>query len=243
LALAGVYGMAGFWAKDEILLVASQTGRTLVWLLGTFAAFLSAIYIGRLVFLAFFGAPRSEEAERAHESPAVMLAPLVVLAAGALGLGALMLDPEAGRLPSFLEPVLGLVPHGEEGLAEGALIVLSQVVAVGGLLVAWLVYGSGRIDWLALRTRVGSLQGFLASGMHVDELYASALVAPGKAGSAFLAYVVDARVLDGVVNGIGALVQRLAAAGRRVQTGLVRTYALGFLLGALALLVYMGVRA
>jgi NADH-quinone oxidoreductase subunit L len=242
LALAGVYGTAGFWAKDEILLVASQTGRTLVWLLGTFAALLSAVYIGRLVFLAFFGAPRSEEAEDAHESPVVMVAPLVVLAIGALGLGVLMLDPEAGRLPSVLEPVLGLVPHGDEGLGKGALVVLSQILALGGLLVAWFVYGSGRVDWLALRARMGSFQALLARGMYVDDLYASAVVAPGRAGSALLARV-DTRVVDGAVNGVGGVVQRLAAVGRRVQTGLVRTYALGFLLGALALLVYMGVRA
>jgi NADH-quinone oxidoreductase subunit L len=78
--------------------------------------------------------------------------------------------------------------------------------------------------------------------MYVDDLYASAVVAPGRAGSALLARV-DTRVVDGAVNGVGGVVQRLAAVGRRVQTGLVRTYALGFLLGALALLVYMGVRA
>jgi NADH-quinone oxidoreductase subunit L len=242
LSLAGVYGMAGYWAKDEILVLASQSGRTLVWLLGTVAALLSAIYVGRLVFLAFFGAPRSEEAEHAHESPVVMLAPLVVLAVGALGLGVLMLDPEAGRLPSALEPVLGLVPQGEEGLSTTALVVLSQVVAIGGLVLAWFVYGSGRVDWLALRVRAGSIQGFLAHGMYVDDLYARALVAPGEAGSVFLASVVDQRIVDGVVNGFGVVVQRLAGVGRRLQTGLVRTYALGFLVGALALLVYVGFR-
>ena len=78
--------------------------------------------------------------------------------------------------------------------------------------------------------------------MYVDDLYASVLVAPAKAGSAFLASVVDARVVDGLVNGFGVVVQWLAGAGRQVQTGLVRNYALGFLLGALVLLVYVGAR-
>ena len=242
VSLAGVFGLAGYVAKDEILVVASQTGRTTVWLLGTLGAFLSALYIGRLVFLTFFGRPRSERAERAHESPAVMLAPLVVLAAGALGLGLLMLDPEAGRLPRFLEPVLGVVPHGEEGLGAGLLVVLSQVVALGGLLVTWLVYASGRVDWLAVRVRTASAQRFLSRGMYVDDLYANVLVAPGKAGSAFLAYVVDARVVDGAVNGFGIFFQWLSRVGRRVQTGLVRSYALGFLIGALLLLAYVGFR-
>ena len=205
-------------------------------------AVLSALYIGRLVFLTFFGSPRSEEAEHAHESPPVMLGPLGVLAAGAVGLGALMVDPETGRLPEYLEPVLGAIPHGAEGVGTGALIVLSQVAALGGLLVTWLTYASGRVDWLALRVRAASLQRFLDRGMYVDDLYARVLVAPAKAGSAFLASVVDARVVDGLVNGFGVVVQWLAGAGRQVQTGLVRNYALGFLLGALVLLVYVGAR-
>src|SRR3972149_2582250 len=75
--------------------------------------------------------------------------------------------------------------------------------ARGGLLVTWLTYASGRVDWLALRVRAASLQRFLHRGMYVDDLYARVLVAPAKAGSAFLASVVDARVVDGLVNGFG----------------------------------------
>jgi NADH-quinone oxidoreductase subunit L len=172
-----------------------------------------------------------------------MLGPLVVLAAGAVGLGALMVGGEAAAFPRYLEPVLGAAPHGTEGLGTVALVALSQAAALGGLLVTWLLYASGRVDWVALRVRTASLQRFLNRGMYVDDLYASVLVAPAKAGSAFLAYVVDARVVDGLVNGFGVLVQWLSRTGRRVQTGLVRSYALGFLLGALALLVYVGVRA
>jgi NADH-quinone oxidoreductase subunit L len=243
LSLAGVFGLAGYHAKDEILAVANETGRVSVWLAGTAGAILSVLYMGRLVFLAFFGRPRSEEAGDAHESPLVMLAPLAVLAIGALGLGWLMLDPETGRLPVFLHPVLGGVPSGSAGLSAGALVVISQLVVVGGLAVAWLTYVSGRIDWLALRVRGGGVHRFLSRGMYVDDLYAAAVVAPGKAGSAFLAYVVDRRVVDGIVNGIGIVVQWLARGGRRVQTGLVRNYALGFLLGAIALLAYVGLRS
>jgi NADH-quinone oxidoreductase subunit L len=153
-----------------------------------------------------------------------------------------MLDPETGLVPTFLEPVLGAVPHGDEGVGAAALVVISQVVALGGLAVAWLVYASGRVDWLELRLRLAPLPRFLNRGMYVDDLYAAAVVAPARATSAFLASVVDARVVDGLVNAVGRLFQWLAGAGRRVQTGLVRTYALAFLLGALALLAYVGVR-
>ena len=84
LALAGIPPLAGFFAKDQILEIASHTGRTWIYLLGTLGALLSALYIGRLLFLAFFGEPRSEEAEHAHESPPMMTLPLV-LAGGRSG--------------------------------------------------------------------------------------------------------------------------------------------------------------
>ena len=241
LALAGVFGFAGYFAKDSILAIASEEGRMLVYWLGLFAAVLSALYIGRLTVLALLGEPRSEQARLAHESPWIMLAPLVVLALGTIGGGALALNKESGVLPVLLGPVLGELEVGTAGLPEAALIVLSQVVAFGGLLVAWFVYG-GRVDWLALRVRASSLHRFLNRGMYVDDVYSTVLVAPGKAGSAFLAYVVDLRVVDGIVNASGVVVQWFARTGRRVQTGLVRNYALGFLVGAIVLLAYVGFR-
>jgi NADH-quinone oxidoreductase subunit L len=241
LALAGVFGLSGYFAKDAILAIASEEARPVVYWLGTFGAFLSAVYIGRLVFLTFVGEPRSDEARHAHESPLIMVGPLAILALGALFLGVLAVNRETGILPTLLRSVVEQVQVRAGGLPEPALIVLSQVVAGAGLLVAWFVYG-GRVDWLALRVRLSSLHRFLNRGMYVDDVYSAALVAPGKAGSAFLAYVVDAGVIDGVVNGFGVVVQSLARAGRRVQTGLVRNYALAFLVGALILLVYVGVR-
>ncbi len=242
LSLAGVLGLAGFFAKDEILAVASGTGRGAVWVLGTLGAFCSALYVGRLVSLALLGRPRSDRALHAHESPPVMLLPLAALALGALGLGVLMTDPRTGALPSFLASVLGEVPHGEAGPGEGPLVALSQVTALGGLGLAWYLYASGRVDWLRLRTRLASVQELLARGMYVDDLYAAAVDRPVRTAAAALAWVVDARWVDGLVNGVGRLTQTLAGVGRRVQTGFVRTYALAFLLGAAALLLYAGVR-
>ena len=242
LSLAGVIGLSGYFGKDAILTIASEEGRQVVYLVGVAAAVLSALYIGRLLSLAVFGEARSEEARSAHESPAIMIAPLVVLALGAVGLGILAWNKETGILPVLLAPVTGELEAGTAGPPEAVLIAISQVVGLGGLLLAWLVYGSGRFDWLALRVRLSSLHRFLQGGMYVDDLYSSALVAPGKAGSAFLAYIVDNGVIDGFVNGTGSVFQGLARTGRRLQTGLVRTYALWFLVGALLLLAFVGTR-
>jgi NADH-quinone oxidoreductase subunit L len=240
-ALAGVPPLAGFFAKDQILEIASHTGRAWIYALGTLGAALSAAYIGRLVFLTFFGRPRSERAEHAHESPPVMIWPLVVLAAGAILVGLLNLTPE-GRTAGFLEPVVGHVPEGQAGLSAAGISVIGAAVAVAALGLMWLTYGSGRVDWLALRVRLGSMQRLFASGWYVDQAYSTLIVTPGKTAAAFAAYVVDAKVIDGVVNGLGGGTRKLAAVGRRVQTGFVRNYALAFLAGSVAVLVYVGLR-
>jgi NADH-quinone oxidoreductase subunit L len=241
LALSGIFPLSGFFAKDEILEVANATGRSWMYALGTVGALLSALYMGRLVFLTFFGAPRSEEAEHAHESSPVMTAPLVLLAVGAAVAGVLDTSTN-GLISRFVGPVVGLVPEGAAGIARSALVALSISLAVGGLLVTWVVYASGKIDWLALRVRMQPAQRVLEHGWYVDNYYSALLVTPGKAVAAWLAYVFDTRVIDGIVNGIGAAVRALARIGRRWQTGLVRTYALAFLAGAIGLLVYVGFR-
>ena len=241
LALAGVPPLAGFFAKDQILEVANHTGREWVYILGTVGAVISALYMGRLVFLTFFGTPRTEEAERAHESPGVMTGPLLLLAVGAAAAG--VLNPTVdGPLTRWLEPVVGSLPGRTAGLSAASLGTIAAVLAVGTLAIAWLVYASGRIDWLALRARAGSVQRLFANGWYVDDAYSALLVAPGTAAAAFTAYVFDERILDGIVNGIGTSTRRLAGAGRQVQTGFVRTYALAFFAGAVGILVYVGFR-
>jgi NADH-quinone oxidoreductase subunit L len=240
LALAGIPPFAGFFSKDDVLAVANQSGHALAWLIALVAAFFSALYMARLVFLAFFGEERTER--YAHEAPPVMTVPLGLLAVGAAFGGFLGANETRGLLQTFLAPVLGKVREPTQGLSGPALALISVGVAALAIAVGWLVYGSGRIDWVALRVRLSSLHRFLARGWYVDDAYAAVLVSPAKAGSAFLAYVVDARLVDGLVNASGQLVRWLASVGRRVQTGFVRNYALAILLGALVLLVYVGLR-
>jgi NADH-quinone oxidoreductase subunit L len=240
LAIAGVPPLSGFFAKDQILEVANRSGYLLAWLVALAGAFLSALYISRLTFLAFFGPDRTERA--AHESPPVMTVPLAVLAVGAAFGGVLGLSATTGRLRGFLAPVLGELAEGTSGLPTAVLSFISVLVALAGIGVAWLVYGSGRIDWVALRVRFAAAQRFLAHGWYVDDLYSTLLVGPGKAGAAFLAFEVDQRVIDAAVNGVGRVFQWAASRGRRLQTGLVRNYGLAFLAGVVVIFVYVGVR-
>ena len=239
-AQAGVPPLAGFFAKDAILEIANHTGRELVYVLGTFAALLSAAYIGRLVFLTFFGEPRSQEAKHAHESPPVMWIPLAVLAAGALAAGWLNLAPE-GRLAGFLEPVAGHVPGGP-GLTVPVMDAIAIAITLSALIAAWYTFASGRVDWLAVRERVQPLQRVLLNGWYVDKAYQSVLVEPARAFARITAFVVDTKIIDGLVNAIGAGIKGLASVGRRVQTGYVRNYALAVGLGVVALMFWVGVR-
>jgi NADH:ubiquinone oxidoreductase subunit 5 (subunit L)/multisubunit Na+/H+ antiporter MnhA subunit len=142
----------------------------------------------------------------------------------------------------FLEPVVGPVGEPIAGPSEVVLSVISVIVASAGIGLAFFVYASGRFDWQAFRARFAGPKRVLAGGLFVNDVYSGAIVAPAKAGSAFLAYVVDDRVIDGSVNGVGGLFRRLAAVGRRVQSGLVRRYALALAAGVVAILWYVSVR-
>ena len=241
LALAGFPFLAGFFAKDLVLAIAATQGRTGYYLLGSIGAVLSALYIGRLWFLTFGGKPRSEEAEHAHESGPILWVPLTVLAAGAVLAGIISSSPE-GKLESFLRPVAGLVTEGARGLSKAWLSAIAIAIAVVGLAVAAWVYGSGRVNWLALRERLEPLPRTALNGWYVDRAYDTMIVQPAKTGAWITAYVVDARIVDGAVNAVGGAVKRLAQGGRLVQTGFVRTYALVLFLGTVAILAYVGVR-
>jgi NADH-quinone oxidoreductase subunit L len=170
-----------------------------------------------------------------------MWIPLALLAVGTAFAGFLSLSAE-GWLEHLLEPVHGAVPEGALGLGEPALLAIALAASIGGLAVAWLLYGSGRVDWMALRERLGSIPGLFANGWYVDRAYDAVVIQPGKAAAAFSAHAIDETVIDGAVNGVGGAVRRLATTGRRLQTGFVRTYALFLFAGAVGVLVYLGFR-
>jgi NADH-quinone oxidoreductase subunit L len=240
LAQAGVPPLAGFFAKDAVLEVAQHTDRDAAYLLGSVAAFLSAFYLGRMLFLTFFGETRSDRARGAQESPAVMWVPLAILAFGVVTAGWLNLTPE-GRLAGFLESITGAAPIGI-GLGALPLAGIAVVLSLTALAVTWWVYGSGRVNWRAFRERLEPFPRAALNGWYVDRAYDTVVIQPAKAGSWIAAYVVDARFIDGLVNAIGAGVRRLADRGRVIQTGFVRSYALVLFLGAVGILVYVGVR-
>ena len=240
LSLAGIPPLAGFFAKDHIVSFASTTGRETAWVFASIGAFLSALYIARPLFLAFFGERRNEE--YAHEATWSAHAPLSLLAAGSVVAGLVLgLSAEGGPLDRFLAPVVGAARHGDRGPSEPVLVAISVALAALAVGVAFWVWASGRVNWQAFPERQPELAGWLANAFYVNALYAWFVQFPGK-GFGRAVNLVDERVIDGAVNETGTEVRRASRAAPLIQTGFVRSYALAFLLGAAALLLLLGLR-
>jgi len=240
LSLAGIPPLAGFFAKDHIVAFASTSARDLAWVLASVGAFLSALYISRPLFLTFFGARRAEAP--AHEAPRLMHAPLAVLATLSVVAGAVLGLTAEGRLATFLEPVVGAAEHGAGAVSEGLLVAISVVLAVAAVALAFWVWASGRVDWQAFPERQPELAGWLSNAFYLNALYAWLVQHPGK-GLGRTLTVVDDRVIDRAVNEVGEDVGKASELAPVIQRGFVRGYALAFLLGAVALLLILGLRS
>ena len=241
-AIIGVPLASGWFSKDQVLDAAFEHGGVglLAWVVGVLTAGLTAFYMSRYVFLTFFGERRWPEGRHPHESPAVMTLPLVVLGFLALvaGLALSTVTGEGGRIQTFLEPVLGGPAEYESTSAALALSVVATGMAAVGAVVAWLLY-IRPFDWLALRRRYAGAWRALADRLYVDQAYEFFTVNLGRALAAFLARTVDQRGIDGAANGVAEVVGDVARSGRRVQSGLVRSYALGVLGGAVLIVAFL----
>ena len=245
LANAGVIPFSGFWSKDEIIVGAwaseSAFGKPAA-IIGLVTAFLTALYMFRMIFMVFFGRERFDTAHvHPHESGPWMAVPLVLLAIPATVIGFIGFPPEKGPLQRFLEHSFEFLEiHAIPVSTTVTMGVISTIAALGGIAVAYLAYVTGAISPREVGARFQGLYQFLLNKWYFDELYDRVFVRPLRAFSTFLWRVIDVGVIDAAVNGvalgIGAVAQRL----RHVQTGLVANYALAIALGMVVLLgVYL----
>jgi NADH-quinone oxidoreductase subunit L len=127
------------------------------------------------------------------------------------------------------------------GPSEPVLLAVSVLLAAAAVAIAWWVWASGRVDWEAFPLRQPELAGWLSNAFYVNALYSWLVRGPGI-GFGRSVRVVDDRVVDGAVNELGQEVGRASRIAPVLQSGFVRSYALAFLLGAVALLLYLGLR-
>ena len=163
-----------------------------------------------------------------HESPGTMAFPLVVLAALA-ALGGILKTP----LEHWLEPVLAHPHHfTSSSSTKLGLIVVTTAAALAGLAIAYAIWAKRRVRESAVEPSL------LQHAWYVDELYEALVWKPSRALANASAFIVDAKIIDGTVNGVGALVRAGGSRLRTVQSGFVRNYALAVAVGAVAILAY-----
>ncbi len=255
LAIAGIPPLAGFWSKDEILWKAysSPNGSWVFWLIGVITAFLTSFYMFRLWYMTFFGDYREAQVDERghishsdaahdhglpHESPRVMLVPLMILAilslvGGFVGWG--------NHFEHFLAPVFGATES--EAASRGTELLLmgiSVAVAIGGWLLAYVLYYQRPELPEKFATALNGFYHAVVNKYYVDELYAKLFVKPLIDGSTRILWQgVDRKIIDDTVNDAADGTRHISDEVRHMQSGNLRSYAGWIAAGAAVVIAYM----
>lgn len=239
LAISGVPGLAGFFSKDEILWNAYSNGGFVFWLIGAVTALMTAFYMFRLVSLTFYGHERFDHHHvHPHESPSVMTVPLMILAflsvvGGYIGLPKVFAGEHGNLFENWLEPIYA--PAQEKlamyststHLEEILLMSISVALALYGIYFALHVYRKNSKIAENFANRFKGLYKLLLNKYFVDEVYEAAVVQPIQKGSEKVLWkFTDVKLIDGTVNGAATIVDKISGVIRKVQTGVVQSYAL-----------------
>jgi NADH-quinone oxidoreductase subunit L len=248
LAIIGIPPFSGFFTKDGIIDAAWDKGGTSGYILAACAiigAGITAFYMTRVMLMTWFGSARWEEngvlggagatpaftepeIPHPHESPLVMTVPMILLAVGSVAAGAFLIIDS--RFSNFLSPVVGSPPTAHGIWSTPGIIAL--VLAVGGIVIAWLMYG--RVAVPAVAPRGSVLTRAARADLYGDAFNESVLMRPGQ-WLTRLSVFFDSRGVDGLVNGLAATIGGTSGRLRRIQNGFVRSYALSMLIGAVLL--------
>jgi NADH-quinone oxidoreductase subunit L len=229
LSLAGIPPLSGFWSKDEILLGAYAGGHMGLYILGSLVAFMTAFYMFRLIFVAFFGS--NTKGHHAHESSSVMAVPLLILAAISVvsGLvGSPLLDNAFGHFIT--------APGAVEHELSPAIMIVSSLIAVAGILLAWVIYQKQLISAESLRQRFAGIYNLLYHKFYIDEIYAW-LIAVFVDGGARVLEWIDLKIVNGAVNGVAFFTAWSGRTLRYTEDGQVQTYALYMVAGVMIILI------
>lgn len=240
-AIAGVPPLSGFFSKDEILAAAYNVNPVYYWI-GVAGALMTAFYMFRLYAGTFLGNFRGthEEEHHLHESPKAMTIPLIVLAILAF-VGGLVGIPEvfakdANMLEHFLAPIFAKStalqhPHETAPSTELMLMGVTVVLIVAMIVWAWTKYAK----WKEEYNENNGLAKVLENAWYVDSLYNTLIVNPILSLAAFLKNVLEKSGIDGIVNGVGRIVQYSSKRLRLVQSGQVEGYLLYMVLSIVLL--------
>lgn len=230
LALCGIPPLSGFWSKDEILLAAYASGNLGLYILGSLVAFLTAFYMFRLIFVAFFGSNSYGE-EKAHENSPVMTVPLIILAVAAVLVGFVNSPLMHHAFGHFIKHPAGIQPE-----PSTAIMISSTLIALAGIGLAWLIYQKKLLSHEALREKFSGIYQLLKNKYYIDEIYArfGEVLVYGAARAMFW---FDIQVVNGLVNGIAFLTGKSGETLRYTEDGQVQSYASYMMAGVLIMVV------
>ena len=245
LALAGIFPFAGYFSKDAILEAAYAAGSGVGkygFICGTLAAFLTAFYSWRLILLTFHGAPRADHhtMEHVHESPFVMTGPLILLAIGATLTGFSFRGMFIGDgWPGFWREAVvnGAANHVMANMEDVPTLIalLPTIMAILGIALAYVMYMFRPELPARLAAMVPGVYRFLLNKWYFDELYDFLFVGPYNRMARFLWHTGDAKIIDGIPNGVAMLTSESSGQVVRIQTGSIAQYAFIMLIGLVLL--------
>ncbi|WP_443940057.1 NADH-quinone oxidoreductase subunit L [Pedobacter sp. MW01-1-1] len=244
IVIAGLPPFSGFFSKDEILAYAYNNDSThILWLVGWFTAFLTSFYMFRMMYLTFFGKYRGthHEESHVHESPKAMTFPLIILAALAAVGGLINLPKIFGGnewLAHWLTPVVAQHELDIHHETEFVLMGLSVLAALGAMLYARKKYVSGGHVPVADETPRPVLAKVSYNKFYLDEIYEFLITKPLDALSRLFYRILDTKVIDGIINGLGWSTSEASKGIRLMQSGNVGFYIFMMVFGIIALLLY-----
>jgi NADH-quinone oxidoreductase subunit L len=249
LALAGMPFLSGYYSKDMIIeaaFAAHTPWGTFAFWCGVVAAFLTAFYSWRLLFMTFHGAPRADEKVMAHvhESPFVMTGPLVFLSVGAILAGWWGHDLFIGEYRDhFWAATLKVLPEDDSILAAHHIAewvkYIPVAAGIAGIALAWLFYIKSRHLPAVMAGTFSALHNFFFRKWYFDELYARIGIIPAFFLGKVLWKTGDGTLIDGLgPDGVAAAIDEAATDAGRMQTGYVYNYAFAMLIGVVAFMTY-----
>jgi NADH-quinone oxidoreductase subunit L len=241
-ALAGIFPLAGFWSKDEIIAHAWTSTQIGIFIILVLSSLLTAFYMGRQIALVFYGEQR-DTSYHPHESGRVMTVPLLILAGLTIVGGALNL-PVIHWLSTWLEPVLreSAEPYG---VTQIVIAVITTLLSAAVGYFSWSYYRerSARLKIGGkdpLHRYTGDIWDMFENGAYFDQLYEKYTAVPAfRALANFFARIFDPQGIHGLVRGVGQLFGAASVGLRTLQSGYVRTYALFFLVGVVVILGFL----
>jgi len=239
LAISGIFPLAGFWSKDEILMTAFHENKVL-WVIGSIASIMTAFYMFRLIYLTFFNSFRGTEEQKhhLHESPSLITVPLIILAILSF-FGGIISLPGHSWLNEYLSPIFSKVAHEEHsfGTTEYTLMLVATIGALIGIGIAYKKYLKDN-SIPSADAEITGISKVLYNKYYVDEAYNTIFVKPMNALSTFFRDTLETS-LSSLVFGFGKVTNEIAFQGKKMHNGSVGLYLFVFVIGVVAIITYL----